>query len=114
MPGTFQGLVAYASCVVNSGPPGAVTIQSQSGDFEETPTTPIYTASGQYTLTLATEISPNDCVYQITCRAPSGKVRVASVVAATATSIDIEVLDETPSNEDPDGFDIAILVRPAN
>jgi hypothetical protein len=114
MSGTFQGRLAYASCAIVAGP--AVTITSQSGDFDETPVTAIYQGSGQYQLTLSSPIDPAECCYQVTCRTASPDVRVASIISATTndTTIEIEVLDETATNADPLGFDILVVVKPAN
>lgn len=112
MSGTFQGRLAYASCAIVAGP--AVTITSQSGDFDETPVTPIYTGAGDYLLTLSSPIDPSEACYQITCRASAGDVRVASILNATDTTIRVQVLDETSAQADPAGFDIVVVVKPSN
>ena len=111
MSGTFQGRLAYASFAVAGG---AITINSQSGDFDETPFTPMYTGAGDYLLTLTSPIDPAEACYQISCRSAVGTVRVASIVSPLAGTLQIEVLDETASNADPDGFDVTVIVKPAN
>jgi hypothetical protein len=105
--------LAYASFTVAGG---AVTFNSQSGDFDETPGTPIYTNVGDYLLTLSSAIDPAESCYQVTCRTTAGRVCVPSIIAAstTDTAIRIEVNDETAANVDPLGFDLTIVVKPAN
>lgn len=112
MSGTFQGRLAYASCNIAAGP--TIAFNAQSGDFDETPLTPIYTGAGDYLLTLSSPIDPGEAVYQISCRTAVGTVRVASIVSALDASLQIEVLDETGTNADPVGFDLTIVVKPAN
>ena len=113
MSGTFQGRLAYASFTVAGG---AVTFNSQSGDFDETPTTPIYTGVGDYLLTLSSPIDPAEASYQITCRTAAGRVCVPSIISASTTdsAIRIEVNDETAANVDPLGFDLTVVVKPSN
>lgn len=111
MSGTFQGRLAYASFAVGGG---SVTFNSQSGDFDESPITPIYTGAGDYLLTLTSPIDPAEACYQISCRSAVGTVRVASVVSPLAGTLQIEVLDETGANADPVGFDLTIVVKPSN
>lgn len=112
MSGTFQGRLAYASCVPSGVGPGSVTFTSQSGDFASA----AYLGAGQYQLTLAAPIDPAECCYQLTCRTASPDVRVASIISATTndTTIEIEVLDETATNADPLAFDLVVVVKPAN
>lgn len=112
MSGTFQGRLAYASCNIAAGP--TIAFNAQSGDFDETPLTPMYGGAGNYILTLSSPVDPNEAVYQISCRSAVGTVRVASIVSPLATTLQIEVLDETGANADPVGFDLTIVVKPAN
>lgn len=116
MSGTFQGRLAYASCAVNAGPPGVVTFNSQSGDFDEAPTTPIYTAVGIYLLALSNPIDPTDATFSVTCRDVAGRPAFATIDDAltTATEIGINVYDDGGAPFDPSGFDITIVVRPSN
>ena len=113
MSGTFQGRVAYTSCAVAGA---AVTFSSQSGDFDETPTTPIYTGAGIFTLTLSSPIDPPEACYQVTCRSIAARPRIGIVDNAltTATTIVVRVFDETGAAADPNGFDLSISVKPSN
>lgn len=112
MSGTFQGRLAYASCTITGAPPSGIAITSQSGDF----TAAARGAAGQYTLTLGAEIDPAEACYQVTCRTLTGIVGIATIVSASTndSTIAIEVLDETSTLVDPVGFDIVVVVKPAN
>jgi hypothetical protein len=116
MSGTFQGRLAFTSCTVNGG---AVTFKSQSGDFDETPTAPIYTGVGIFTLTLTSPIDPNEACYQVTCRSIAARPRTAIVDSAltTADTIVVRVFDDANVGApaaDPTGFDLSISVKPSN
>ena len=113
MSGTFQGRLAYASCAVAGA---AVTFNSQSGDFDETPTTPIYTGAGIFTLTLSSPIDSLEACYQVTCRSIAGRARIGIVDSAltTDTTIVVRVFDDAGAAADPTGFDLTIVVKPAN
>lgn len=112
MSGTFQGRLAYASCTITGAPPSGLSITSQSGDF----TAAARSAAGQYTLTLGAEVDPSEACYQVTCRTLTGIVGVATIVPASTndSTVAIEVQDDTGALTDPVGFDIIIVVKPAN
>lgn len=108
MSGTFQGRVAYASFAVAGG---AITTTSQSGDFDA----PSYSGVGEFRLNLLSQIDPSECVVQITPRNTAANPGYGIVLtSSTDTFINVELYNDTGTLTDPPGFDVLVLVKPAN
>lgn len=110
MSGTFQGRVAFASCLVT---PGSVTFQCQSGDFDSV----VYNGAGEFQIVLApgSQVDPAECALQLTIRSTGLGLLGYVLDTQTDSTIDIEVVDTTGGFNiltDPFGFDLTILVKP--
>lgn len=120
MSSTFSGRVAYCTIQIDGGA-GTAIISGQSGDFDATPTTPIYTAPGDFALTLnqGSGIDPTEAVYLISAGEGTNVAGLPVVFAAADQSINIQFQSPGGGTVDPSlagvaKLHLAVLVKPSN
>ena len=123
MSGIFSGRVAFCTLEIDGGA-GTAVITNQSGDFVEAPALPIppiYTAAGDYLLTLKSGfgIDPNEGIYLVSAGEGTNVAGLPVVFAAADQTIQIQFQSGGGGTVDPSLAGVArlhlvVLLKPQN